>query len=337
MNASVRRKRMDLSWVSSCCGLAAACGRPNRPLQGRGNVRQVLKFSMPMNLMLRPRPSLRRILVGGAGICLLAVLCVLGYVRICRPSPMPETEIFRGIHYQCVELPPAADAVGRMCIIRADLGAPGVGIVVTPMDPDAVAAGWEYRMRWPDQWVKDERLAAAMTATMFEARHPWLPLPGAWTRSGETVVADYQVNHVDPNTYLLWIDDGGLAHMELTKPPSAAVLARAKWGVGGQGVMHCPGMPPPVKGEVRDRRCVVGIDRSGKQLFLATFESATLSATGRRLAALGVEWAMPLDGGASASLTIGPGAHGVPTGPLMLPWRGVPTMIGVRAIPVLSP
>jgi hypothetical protein len=285
---------------------------------------------------IRARSPLRRLLRALAVLSLAALLAAgafAAYLRLTRPAPQPETEIFQGVFYSCHELPENAGAGGRMLLVRVDLSAPGIELYTTPLDPDAVKAGFQHRMRWPTALVAEEKLAVAITGTLFEERGRLSQLPGGFTRSFETVVSDHAVSHVNPHTYLLWFEDDLSPHLEHTKPPSAEALARAKWGVGGQAAsipLRLAAGPPSPPG-LADRRIFAGIDARKKQLFLAAFEHATLDGAERILGRHGVAEAVALDGGASASMTVGEGAQGLRSGLLMWPMRGVPVFLGVRA------
>jgi hypothetical protein len=111
---------------------------------------------------------------------------------------------------------------------------------------------------------------AAINATLFTSNSGWWPLmSGDLANSVETVVADHVVNHIWEHTYLLWFDDKLTPHLPPSKPPSAADLAAAKWGVGGQGVGLRDGKVGSGNDRNPDSRTAVGIDPSRKLLFLA--------------------------------------------------------------------
>lgn len=282
-------------------------------------------------------PGFRRFLRASAFASLALVLAAASfaaYLWLTRPAPQPETEIFRGVFYSCHQLPETKDAGGRLMLVRVDLSAPGIGLYTTPLDPGAVKAGEQHRMRWPSALVADERLAVAITATMFDGKSRLSQIPGGFTHSFETVVSDHQVSHLNPHTYLLWFEDDLTPHLEHTKPPSPEVLAKAKWAVGGQGVVDLrqgAGSFGASPDDRPNRRIFAGIDAQKKQLFLAAFEYASLAGAARILGEHGVKEATALDGGASASMTVGEGARGVRSGLLMWPMRGVPTFLGVKA------
>ena len=82
-----------------------------------------------------------------------------------------------------------------------------------------------------------EHLAVAINGTLFTSNSGWWPrMSGDLANGVETVVADHVVSHVWEHTYLLWFDEQLTPHLRPSKPPTAAELAMAKWGIGGQGV-----------------------------------------------------------------------------------------------------
>jgi hypothetical protein len=212
------------------------------------------------------RKWLRRlILVAPLGLVLGGVLVFWD-----RGEPRAATEIFTGIAYGCDRLATTDEGSGLLYWARVDLTAPGIELYVTPLDPSAVARGWEYRLRRIKDVVNSEHLAVAINATLFTSNSGWWPLmSGDLANSVETVVADHVVNHIWEHTYLLWFDDKLTPHLPPSKPPSVADLAAAKWGVGGQGVGLRDGKVGSGNDRNPDPRTAVGIDPSRKLLFLA--------------------------------------------------------------------
>ena len=67
--------------------------------------------------------------------------------------------------------------------MRVDLTAPGVELYVTPLDPAAVAHGWQYRLRPIEDVVEREHLAVAVNASYFAtASGSWLRVSGDLAR-----------------------------------------------------------------------------------------------------------------------------------------------------------
>jgi hypothetical protein len=74
--------------------------------------------------------------------------------------------------------------------VIVDLAAPGVELYVTPLDPTAVARGWQYRLRRIEEVVDKEHLAVAVHGAYFASNSGWWPrMSGDLASSGETVVA----------------------------------------------------------------------------------------------------------------------------------------------------
>jgi hypothetical protein len=131
-----------------------------------------------------------------------------------RRGPQAPTEIFEGITYGAEQLEATEEGGGLLHWVRVDLSAPGIELYVTSLDPEAVAQGWQYRLRRIGEVVQRERLAVAVNAALFTSRSPlWVRLSGDLAKGVETVVADHVVSHVWEHTYLLWFDDQLTAHL----------------------------------------------------------------------------------------------------------------------------
>jgi hypothetical protein len=271
----------------------------------------------------------RRVLLA----CLVVVLAAIGFHWWNRRQPVPPTEIYEGVTYGCASLAEDAEGSGLMHWVRIDLAAPDVEIYVTPLDPEAVADGWQYRLRNTGSVVREEGLAVGVNGTLFSADSGWLPRPGDLARAIETAVADHQVSHVVGHTFLLWFDDQKTPYVESSKPPSESVLTQARWGIGGKlvglrgGQVDAGGSAQ----EASDSRTVVGFDRERRLLFLAVFQNASPRRALEELRDLGAVDGMLLDGGDSTSMALGNQARGVRPGVLMGGWRPVATHFGVRA------
>ena len=160
-----------------------------------------------------------------------------GYPCLDRNETPKAREIFEGITYGCERLEPSEEGRGFVHWVRIDLTAPGIELYVTPKDPTAVSQGWQYRLRRIGGVVDREHLAVAINGTLFTSNSGWWPqMSGDLANGVETVVADHVVSHMWEHTYLLWFDDQLTPHLRPSKPPTAAELAMAKWGIGGQAV-----------------------------------------------------------------------------------------------------
>jgi hypothetical protein len=251
------------------------------------------------------------------------------YWERCAPQPR---EIFSGVTYGCELLERTEQGYGVLHWVRVELGASGIELYLTPLDPSAIEHGWQYRLRRIDDVARDERLAVAINGTLFTSKYTWLPrLPGDFANGVETVVSDHVASHFWEHTYLLWFDDDLKPHLRPSKPPNSAELREAKWGIGGQGVGLHGGKVRSGSDRQPDSRTAIGIDAERKLLFLAVAEWASPHLMLERLAKVGACDAMLLDGGASSAIAIGEGARDVATGPLFGGWRPVATFFGVRA------
>ncbi len=239
------------------------------------------------------------------------------------------TKIFQGMVYSCEEIPPTPEGSGLLHLIEVNLGQPGIELYVTPLDAEAMSHGFEYRLRWTP-WVADEeKLSVAINGALFDCDSR-LKLPGAYARSGPTAVAEHRVNHVDPDSYLLWFEDDLTPHLETTKPPPAEALRRARWGISDGMVLLANGKASAWAGHDPFSQVLLGIDAPRKRLFLAALENASRARAAKILAEHGVVNAIALDSGHAASMTIGRGAAGIRGGTLLWPKHGSATQLGIR-------
>jgi Phosphodiester glycosidase len=250
-------------------------------------------------------------------------------------GPQAPTEIFEGIAYGCKRLDTTLEGSGLLHWVRVNLAAPGIDLYVTPLDPAAVAQGWQYRLRRIADVVDREHLAVAINGALFASNPRWRPrISGDLANGVETVVADHIVSHVWEHNYLLWFDEGLMPHLRPSKPPTAAELNMAKWGIGGQAVWLWDGKVWPGSDRTADSRTAVAVDRPHKLLFLAVGENISPRLMLQELADLGAKDGMLLDGGGSSSMAIGKEAAGISAGVLYGGWRPVATHFGVRARPI---
>lgn len=253
-----------------------------------------------------------------------------GWLWWTRPRPMLPMEIFRGVVYRCEALAEIPDTGGLMHVVEIDLTTTGLELYVTPMDPEAVAAGHQYRMRWWPLAMRQERISVAVTAPLFRTPgNPWR-LPGHFATATQTLIAEGRMNHVDRHSHLLWFEKDLTAHMEKQLPPPDEALRRAYWAVGG-GLALADGRLTAYHAHDRDARTLAGLDRHYKKLYLAVFDDASPAAAARILADLGVYDAITLDGGDSTMMLIGPAASGGPKRHPKYPHHGLPVAFGVRA------
>ena len=247
----------------------------------------------------------------------------------CTAGP---TAMFSGITRGCELLGRTEEGHGALHWVRVELTAPGIELYVTPLDSSALASGFQYRLRWIADVVRDEGLAVAINGALFASEPRWRPgLPGDLANGVETVVSDHVTSHVWEHTYLLWFDDVLNAYLRPSKPPRPEDLQRAKWGIGGQGVWLQGGKVWPGSDRKPDRRTAVGIDAERKLLFLTVAEWASPRLLLEQLAKLGARDGMLLDGGSSSAMAIGEGSRYLAGRTLIGGWRPVATFFGVRA------
>ena len=147
-----------------------------------------------------------------------------------------QTEIFEGITYGCKRLDATEEGSGLVHWAIVDLAAPGIELYVTPLDPVAVAGGGNTVCAESEMSLTRSTWQSPSTGRYSTSNSGWWPrMAGDLARGVETVVADQIVSHLWEHTYLLWFDDQLMPHLRPSKPPTAAELAQAKWGIGGQG------------------------------------------------------------------------------------------------------
>jgi len=95
------------------------------------------------------------------------------YWERCTPQPR---DIFLGVTYGCERLGRTEQGHGMLHWARVELGAPGIELYVTPLDPSALEHGFQYRLRWIEDVLRDERLAVAINGTLFTSKPTWRPL-----------------------------------------------------------------------------------------------------------------------------------------------------------------
>jgi Phosphodiester glycosidase len=268
-------------------------------------------------------------IVVGVGALIGGSLAYWGHRR-----PQAPTEIFEGIAYGRKRLDTTSEGSGLLHWVRVNLAAPGIELYVTPLDPAAVAQGSQYRLRRIGHVVDREHLAVAINGALFASNSGWRPrMSGDLAKGVETVVADHVVSHVWEHTYLLWFDEQLTPHLRPSKPPTAAELNMAKWGIGGQAVWLWDGKVWPGSSRNPDSRTAVAVDRPRKLLFLAVGENISPHLMLQELADLGAKDGMLLDGGGSSSMAIGKEPAGISAGVLYGGWRPVATHFGIRARP----
>jgi hypothetical protein len=249
--------------------------------------------------------------------------------------PHQPVNIFAGVTYGCERLP-VTQGGGLVHWVRVDLTTPGVELYVTPLDPSAVARGWQYRLRPIQDVVEREHLAVAVNGTYFAtASGSSLRFSGDLARSMQTLVSDHVIAHGPWEASGLWFDAELVPHVLQSAEPD---LSRAKWAVG-----YSPELPLH-NGQVlragdstADARTAIGIDQTRKLLFLAVGERISPSRMLHILADLGAKEGFLLDGGGSSAMAIGQGSTGIPATLLLGSGRPVATYIGVRALPCGSP
>jgi hypothetical protein len=220
-------------------------------------------------------------------------------------------------------------------LVKVDLKAPGVQLYLTPIDPEAYAQGYEYRLDSAPDVLKREHLAVVVNGALFSSTSGVLQWAGDLARGVQTIVADGQVNHVDRYSHLLWFGLDLTPHIEFERPPSETVLRDACWAIGGNALPLWKGkLRKEAANHIMDRRTAVAIDTDRHLLWLAIFENASSIGVAEILAEHGAKDGFLLDGGHSTTMVLSPQAAHIQTGEMVHGWRPVATFLGVRATPL---
>lgn len=262
---------------------------------------------------------------------LLLCLAVGGYAAWRYHGPTEPIEIYSGIIYSCERLPDGPESGGLLHLVRANLNHPEVSLYVTPLDSDAVARGSQYKLKYVSTIVREQGLAAAVNGTLFVSESGIIRMAGDRATSNETVVSDHVPSHVHRDTYLMWWDDERIAHLETTKPPAAAALTKARWGIGGQQPLLVDGKVSAWAGAAPDVRTLIAADSPRRLVWIAVFDKASYRFAAQTLAAKGATIAVAVDGGTSSAMALGSRARGVRPGTITGNWRPVATAFGFRA------
>jgi len=281
------------------------------------------------------RPSFKRWAKRIAGALLAVVLLGMAYWGWWQHrSPAPETQIYRGVWYECFELPETIEGEGLVHVVRVDLTAPGIELFVTPTDVDAVREGGHYYLQYTGSVVAKHELAAAVNACMFYADSWHWPLPGDLATGTETTVADGEVSVVWEHSYLLWFDQALTPKLETRKPPPPPALEAAKWAISGQGVLVDQGRIRTGASTFADARTAIGIDPQLRMLWMVAFEHCSPARAGQVMVDLGARDVILVDGGTSTSMALGSEAEGVRSGAVITGYIPVATHFGVKAQPL---
>jgi len=279
----------------------------------------------------RLRPRMKTL---AACLCLLATPAAAAWLgtRFSYERDTPHTEIYRGVYYRSYREP-----FGRVHLVEVDLTQPGVELYMTPLDREAVAAGYQYRLDYVRNAARANGLAVAINGTFFSADTYLVPMVGDFARSVDSIIANYRLNHLHPLDYLLWFDERLTPYVETARPAPAEALRNAKWAVGGQTIVVRDRERWPRHEDPPNRQTRLGVDPERKRLWLAVVESATNREAAEVLMRAGARYVMVLDGGDSSCLYLGGRARGVAGGLQIGGQRAVATMIGIQADPILDP
>src|ERR1700730_12722328 len=220
--------------------------------------------------------------------------------------PHQPVNIFAGVTYGCERLAVTQEGGGLVHLVRLDSAAPGASLYVTPLDPAAVARGWQYRLHPIEDVVEREHLAVAINGTYFTtASGSWLRFSGDLARSMQTLISDYVRAFGLLGASLLGFNAELAPHGLRPSSEAEAVLTRAKSAVGAHELQLHNGQVLGAGDSTADGRTAIGIDQPRKLLFFAIAERISSPRMLHILADLGAKDGFLLDGGGSAAMRIG--------------------------------
>ncbi len=241
-----------------------------------------------------------------------------------QPQPQALHELAPGIQLERLQ-----QLGGLLHRVTIDLRSPAVNLELAPV-VDSTA---EFRLFWLPTLLQKSDWTVAVSGGNFSTMWGRYAVAGQVGRPDQTLICDGRASQRRSNGALLWFDEHQTGHLEPASETSAAWTA-ARWGLGGDHLCVVDGradLKPASESDRRDRRTVVGLDRSGCTLTLATFESATEQESAEWLAAAGVWRAMELGTAENAGVVIGGNQagnrHAAHTGPQ----RFITHALGIRS------
>lgn len=239
-----------------------------------------------------------RIADGMAILLILITLAITVEGLWSQPPPQALHELAPGI-----QLERSPQFGGMLHRVTIDLRSPAVNLELAPL-VDSTA---EFRLLWLPTLVRKSDWTVAVSGGNFSTMWGRYAVAGQVGRPDRTLICDGRTRQRRTDEALLWFDEHKTGHLEPASESSAAWTA-ARWGLGGDHLCVVDGITPlkPVRAsDRRDRRTVVGLDRSGCTLTLVMFESATEQESAEWLAAAGVWRAMELGTAENAGVVIG--------------------------------
>ncbi|MDP1798399.1 MAG: phosphodiester glycosidase family protein [Planctomycetaceae bacterium] len=243
-----------------------------------------------------------------------------------RPQRQPRSSVRPGIATEF-----RAESVGFVHLVTVDLRSPAVSVELAPVsEPNT-----EFRLVWLPTLLKQSGWVVAISGGDFST--PW----GRYAPAGNigrplgTLICEGRTVQRRAGGALLWFDEYQTGHLEMASDDSHAWTA-ARWGLGGPRLCVTDGVAnAPPDGDRRGRRTVVGLDRSGCMLTLATFESATVAESAEWLAAQGIWRAMELGTAENAGIVID--TAGSPVRATTGPQRFIVHALGIRSTSTSEP
>ncbi len=275
------------------------------------------------------------------------------YSALTQRHAVAEYPVAAAVRYQCRYVTPGPGH-GWVHITKTDLTDPRIDLYVSRELHER--SPFPLELQAVDRIAAEEDLIVAVNGTLFGSDsqlYSKLQRPGDPAYSTETVVAQGHISkgRLPVDVRLVWFDQplvfppvattsNGQSPAQINrglqghwldvrgKAPEevAAVLSTAIDVVGFQNSQLQGGQYDWAPDDIAGRRTAVGTDSSGRTLYLAVFESATLKQVADTLKSEGATDVACVDGGHSSAMVVD---QKVVTGN----WRPVAVTLGVRFRP----
>lgn len=274
-----------------------------------------------------PRSSSRlwlRIADGMAVVILVATAFLAMDAATSRPRPVSRTHVAPGIVTEC-----RAESIGLTQVVTVDLRSPDVTVEVAPVTEGPT----DFRLVWLPTLSRQSQWDVAVSGGDFSTTWGRYALAGQTGHPDFALICDGRTVQRQTDGAILWFDEHQTGHLEPVAGTSTAWTA-ARWGVGGSQLCVVDGERIATiasESKQHDRRTLVGLDRTGCVLTLATFEWATAEDSAAWFVAQGIWRAMELGTAENAGMVINSAVAGNASLAKNGPRRFITHALGIRS------
>lgn len=225
----------------------------------------------------------------------------------------------------------------RYMVLKVTAAAPGVELVMRPLDQDLASEARHFRLQQADCLRSEFQLNALINTTLYVPSEWWKSFPGAKVRSLESLVFSGRQTHYHEHSYLVGFMNSGRLIFDLAKPPKPAMLESVVWGFGVQGVQLREGQVfhgSLGQGTPATALTAVGCDRTQTHIFLAAHEHSHKAEFLDLLTREGVWTAALMDSGSAANFVLDGSAAGLKPFTGIRGARPIAAFLGLRAKPI---